>query len=176
MLNSGQFIQVAGDKNCSVLDLLSPFWRSVAVTVVKDLLVRPQKAQYLADLLGMSVNQFLLHTQSETLPYLVLTKRKDILQRIATSRKTNVQDMCIQPRRHLAFILALLLRQDSMDTEKYVMDLLCHASSGFFESDFSTLVMLEPVVIACELLKSASDEDKKGKQKVLKSRKNLYNA
>lgn len=151
---------------CSVLDLLSPFWRSVAVTIVKDLQVRPQKAQYLADLLGMSVNQFLLHTQSETLPFLVLTKKKEILQRIAKARNTNVQDMCVQPRRHLAFIVALLLRQDTPNAEKYVMDLLCHASSGFSESDFSTLVMLEPVVIACELLKCASDEDKEGKRKV----------
>ena len=146
------------------------------MTVVKDLLGRPQKAQYLSDLLGMSVNQFLLHTQSETLPYLVLTKKKDILQRIATARKTNVQDMCVQPRRHLAFILALLLRQDSTNTEKYVMDLLCHASSGFVESDFSTLVMLEPVVIACELLKSASDEDNESRPKVAKSLTLLYNA
>ncbi len=148
---------------------MRPFWRSISVTVVKSLHTRPQMAQNLTDILGMSVNQFLLLTQAETLPYLVLMRRQDLLSRIASARGTTVHNTCTQPRRNLAAILALLLSQPSPDVEQTTHEFLCQAAPGFGKDDLSTWIRLEPVMIACEMLKTAGDEDESNKKRVRKS-------
>lgn len=148
---------------------MRPFWRSIGIIVIKDLQTRPQKAQQLADLLEISVNQMLLLTQAETLPYLVLMKKKDILQRIARARgpSISVHDICLHPQRNLVAILALLLRQPSANIEKTAMDYLCEVAPAFREqNDLSGLVGTEPFLIACDLLKAASDEGEPRKAQV----------
>ncbi|KAF2473193.1 uncharacterized protein BDR25DRAFT_257421, partial [Lindgomyces ingoldianus] len=142
------------------VELLRPFWRSIGFAVIKDLHNKPQKAQQLADLTEQSVNSMLLSTQTETLPYLVLTKRKDILQRIATARGTSVQEICTQPRRNLAAILALLLCQPVEDVERSAIEALVAIAPGFQDKnhDLSTWIKVEPVLVACEVLKSAADQ------------------
>lgn len=161
-------MSIAEANEQELVELLKPFWRSVGVVVVKDLFKCPQKAQSLADLLSMSVNQLLLLTQTDTLPFLVLTKRKDIIARIASARgrDTSVQDVCMQPRRNLATILALLLRQPSPNVEKTAMEFLAEAAPSFREGDLSSLVEIEPIFTACEILKAAADEDEDGKATV----------
>lgn len=169
--NALQLLSIADTTEQELVDLLRPFWRSVGVVVVKDLITRPQKAQILADLLGMSVNQLLLLTQTDTLPFLVLTKRKDIISRIASARgqDVSVQDVCMQPRRNLAAILALLLRQPSPDVETTAMEFLAEAAPAFRESDLSGLVEIEPIFTACEILKAAADEDEANKPTIYKA-------
>ncbi|KAF2813925.1 protein kinase rad3 [Mytilinidion resinicola] len=159
---------LADSFNQKPTDMLRPFWRSIGPTVIKDLQTRPQKAQQLSELLGMSVNQMLLMTQTETLPYLVLTKKKDVLQRIASARGTSIQDVCTQPRKNLAAILALLLRQQSPDVEKSAMDTLVEIAPAFQENDndLSSWIKLEPILVACELLKAAAEEDESKKPQV----------
>ncbi|OCK82203.1 hypothetical protein K432DRAFT_473031 [Lepidopterella palustris CBS 459.81] len=153
--------------NKTPLDLLRPFWRNIGITVIQDLQTRPQKAQQLCDLLGLSVNQLLVMTQTETVPYLVLTKKRGVLQRITTAcaiaeRRPNmqIQDLCTQPR-NLAAILALLLYQSSGDVEKTAMDTLVEVAPAFQENgnDLSSWVKLEPVLVACELLKALAEQD-----------------
>jgi serine/threonine-protein kinase ATR len=142
------------------MELLRPFWRSIGFAVIKDIHNKPQKAQQLSDLTEQSVNNLLLLTHTDTLPHLVLTKRKDILERIATARGTSIQDICTQPRRNLAGILALLLCQPVADVEKSAMDALVAVAPAFQENgnDLSSWVKLEPVMVACEVLKSAADQ------------------
>ncbi|KAF2791318.1 hypothetical protein K505DRAFT_376871 [Melanomma pulvis-pyrius CBS 109.77] len=142
------------------MELLRPFWRSIGFAVIKDIHNKPQKAQQLSDLTEQSVNSLLLLTHTDTLPHLVLTKRKDILERIATARGTSIQDICTQPRRNLAGILALLLCQPVADLEKSAMDALVAVAPAFRENgnDLSSWVKLEPVMVACEVLKSAADQ------------------
>jgi serine/threonine-protein kinase ATR len=154
--------------NKSIADLLKPYWRNIAVTVVKDLQSRPQKAQQLAELLRMSVNQMLLLTQFDTIPYLVLTKRKDVLQRIASARNppTSVKDIITHPKRTFAAVLALLLRQQSTDLEEAVMDILRDSAPEFAEIDLQGLVNTDPPLIAFELLKATADADESMKNKV----------
>lgn len=103
----------------------------------------------------------LLMTQTETLPHLVLTKRKDVLQRIATARGTSIQDICTQPRRNLACILALLLCQGVPHVEESAMEALAAVAPAFHENDnnLASWIKLEPVLVACELLKSAAEEN-----------------
>ncbi|KAF2267881.1 hypothetical protein CC78DRAFT_565700 [Lojkania enalia] len=141
-------------------ELFRPYWTSIGFAVIKDIHNKPQKAQLLSDLTEQSVTSLLLSTHSETLPHLVLTKRKDVLQRIATSRGTSILDVCVQPRRNLAGILGLLLCQAVSDVEKSAMDALLSASSAFAENgnDLSDWVKVEPVLIACEILKLAADQ------------------
>ncbi|KAF1987090.1 hypothetical protein K402DRAFT_463189 [Aulographum hederae CBS 113979] len=151
-----ELLRLADDFSCSPADLFKPFWRSIAVVVVRDLHTRPQKAQQLCDLMGVSVNQMLLDTQAETIPYLILTKKKDVLHRIAAAQGKDIHDICMKPRKHLASILAILLSQRMEDIEQATMDLLCEAAPGFRETDLASLVKLEPILTACELLKAAS--------------------
>jgi serine/threonine-protein kinase ATR len=146
---------------------MSPFWRSIAVTVVKNLNSKPQMAQNVADLIGISVNQFLVLTQTDTLPYLVLKKHHDLLSRIASARGTTIRNTCTQPRKNLARILALLLLQPWPDLERMTMEYLCAAATGFSEDNIATWVQLEPVMIACEMLKAAGDEETGKKPEVL---------
>jgi serine/threonine-protein kinase ATR len=145
--------------------MLRPFWKTIGMRIINDLEKRPQKAQQLSELLGMSVNAMLLTTQTETLPYLVLSKKKDVLKRIAAARGTSIQDVCTQPRKNLAAILALLLCQQSKgerpaEVEKNAMETLVQIAPAFQENDndLSSWIKLEPILVACELLKAAAEE------------------
>lgn len=152
----------------NVLNLLRPYWGSIGFAVAKDLHNKPQKAQQLSDLTEQSVSALLLSAQSEILPRLVLTKRKDILQRIATARGTSIQDVCTQPRRNLAGILALLLCQTGPDVEKSAMETLTAIAPAFQQQnyDLSSWVKLDPVLVACEILKTASDQHESRRKQV----------
>lgn len=142
------------------VDMFQPFWRSVAVSVVQDLSVKPQKTQQLCDILGMGVNTFLVHTQRETLPTLVLTKKKDIVQRIAGARTngSTAKDVCMQPRSNLASILTLLLVQPWADPEDTALACLTEIAPEFQNTDMAGLVKLDPVLVACEMLKYCGEE------------------
>ncbi|KAF2843387.1 hypothetical protein M501DRAFT_994296 [Patellaria atrata CBS 101060] len=151
------------------LEMLQPFWRTIGISVLRDLFSRPQKAQQLSELLGMSVNSLLGISLTDTLPLLVLMKRKDVLKRMAAARgpKAEIQDVCMQPRRNLAAILSLLLLQHSASTaELCAMETLREIAPAFSETDLPTLVKLEPILIACELLKASADEDSSKKRRV----------
>src|SRR4051794_6909331 len=108
----------------SCAGLFRPFWRSIGYSVIKDLHSNPQKAQLLSDLTEQSVTNLLLSTQLETLPHLVLAKRKDILGRIALTRGISAREVCLQPRKNLAAILGLLLCQPVANVEQNAVDAL----------------------------------------------------
>ena len=116
----------------------------------------------------MSVSHFLLLTQRDTVPFLVLTKKKDILQRIASARsaETSIQDICLQPPANLAAVISTLLYQSSGDVEGNATRCLAEVAPGFQSSDLGSLVRSNPVLIACEMLKTAGDEDASNASKV----------
>lgn len=152
----------------SPAELFKPYWGIIGVTVTKDLQRCPQKAQQLADLLRMSVNQLLLLTQFDTIPFLVLAKRKDILSRIASARNppASVRDIITYPKKTFAAVLALLLRQQSGDIENAVMALLQESAPEFADLDLQSLVNTDPPLIAFELLKATADADELTKNNV----------
>lgn len=151
----------------NAIELLDPFWRVTGVTVVKDLLTRPQKIQQLADLLGWHVNRLLLHVETEVLPWLVLEKKQDILLRFARARggKTSVSDVCIH-RRNLPAILAAIVVQHPEDIEAAISSCLGHASSDFHDKDPVEFLKAETIAVASELLKVAGDKDSIDREKV----------
>ena len=152
--------KLAVAKGQSAEELFRPFWSSIAVSVVQDLQSRPQKTQQLCDLLGIDVNRFLVQTQQETVPALVWTKTKDILQRIATARGngTSIHDLCLQPRTNLAATLVLLLAQPGADVEEAAAVCLAEVSPDFRGRDISDFVKIDPTLIACYMLKFIGDQ------------------
>lgn len=151
--------------------LLKPFWRNISFEVFKDLHNRPQKAQQLSDLLETNIDQLLILTQTELLPYLVLTKKRDILERVAAARNTNVQDVCVQPKANMASILTILFLHsaddiENEDMENSAMDLLCESVPEFQSTDLQTLIKQDPTLIAFNILKAAAVEEGSKKQRV----------
>jgi len=140
------------------MKLFAPYWGTVAVAVVQDLPRRPQVAHQISDLLGMSVSDFLSLTQVHTIPFFVLTKKQDVLQRIADACGQSIMVLC-REHNNLAAILSNILLQGSSDVESLVMSLLNAVSKEFSSVDCAELLKSEPQATATELLKSAGEDD-----------------
>jgi serine/threonine-protein kinase ATR len=145
--------------------LFSPFWDTIAVNAVKDLLIRPQTAQLMSDLMEISVPDLLVLTQSHTLPWLVMHKKTDIIKRISQARKDN-DDLEICITQNLVPILAILMVQNVPTTEAYIMQTLRAISPGFKEFDVSDLLRTEPANLALCLLRAAAEADDAHKSRV----------
>ncbi|KAL2019577.1 hypothetical protein VTK56DRAFT_9474 [Thermocarpiscus australiensis] len=137
--------------------LFQPFWASLAFSVVKDLVSKPQTARMVADLLQMSVSELLIMLQKHALPWLVLTKKREVIQKIAEARgETETWQPCLDPA-NLPSILALLLAQDAPDIAGHAMSLLTHVSSHFDRFELVELLRTDPHMIALELLKAGAE-------------------
>ena len=147
------------------MKLFAPYWRTIAITVVQDLHRRPQIAQQMSDLLAMSVSDFLSMTQVYTVPHFVLTKKKDVLQRIADACGQSIMALC-REHNNLAAILSCVLLQTSSDVESLVMNLLNAVSPEFGNVDCAELLRSEPQATASELLRAAGESDEVRKAKV----------
>lgn len=147
------------------MKLFAPYWRTVAVTVVQDLQRRPQIAQQLSDILAMSVPEFLSSTQFYTMPFFVLTKKQEILQRIADACGQSIMVLC-REHNNLASVLSNILLQSSSDVENLVMSLLNAVSPEFNNVDCSELLKSEPQATATELLKFAGEDDEGKRSKL----------
>lgn len=165
--NDVQLQKLSGHSSFAAMRLFTPYWRTIAITVVKDLQTRPQIAQQLSDLLVMSVPEFLVLTQTFTIPYLILTKRRDILQRIAQARggDCSLWTLCTDTT-NMAATLAYLLIQPSTDIERMIIALLTEITPEFSNVDLAELAKAEPITIATELLKTAAEDDEVTRPKV----------
>jgi serine/threonine-protein kinase ATR len=149
------------------VELFKPFWRSIAPEVVKDLFTCPQRAQLLSDVLELKygVEEFLTLTESDTVPFLVLTKGIAPLQRIAQARKVNnVQSLIVESPRTLAAVVSRLL-QESGDNDQAANALLQDVAPEL-NRRLGDLARIEPILSACEILKSAGDFHETQKPKV----------
>ncbi len=120
----------------------------------------------MADLLGMSVSEFLVLTQSHTVPWLVLNRQVVVIKRIAEARREAEEwKICTDPMNWCP-ILALLLVQNVPDLESFVMGQLKEVSSRFKEFDLADLIRIEPASTALCLLKAAGEADDGKKSRV----------
>jgi serine/threonine-protein kinase ATR len=159
--------RLASELHRKPIDLFRPFWRSVAPDVVKDLISCPQKAQQLSEFVGLTggVDELLVLTQAETVPFLVLTKNHAILKRIMLARKSKqLQELIMEPPRNLAGVLSRLL-VESGDTEHAAAALLQDAAPNL-RNKFVEVVKIDPILTACEILKAAGESDEKNRSKV----------
>ena len=145
--------------------LFAPYWRTIATAVVNDLMRRPQVVQQMADLLAVTVADLLVFTQAYTIPYLVLTKKRDILQRIADSAGRSTKQLCMD-HSNLAATLACILLQESDDMEGLIIALFSSISPEFAKIHYTDLLKAEQPLTAAELLKSTLDDDGTSKPKV----------
>ncbi|CAN9100906.1 unnamed protein product [Alternaria alternata] len=153
---------IAKGYSMDTMQLLSPYWKVIGFSVIKDIVNQPQKAQQLADLTEQSVRQLLVQTQADTLPHLVLSKRRDIIEKIAQARKASVIDVLTHPRANLARILALLLSQPVAEVEQTAMETLAAIEPAIRDGSNNKLeswVALDITGVAIEILKLAADQE-----------------
>ena len=113
----------------------------------------------------MSVSGFLSMTQVHTVPFFVLTKKQDVLQRIADACGQSIMVLC-REHNNLAAILSCVLLRTSSDVEILVMALLNAVSPEFCNVDCAELLKSEPQSTASELLRAAGENDEIKRPKV----------
>ena len=155
------------------MKLFAPYWRTIAVKVVQDIHRRPQVAQQISDLLAISVSSFLSMTQVYTVPFFVLTKKQDVLQRIADACGQSIMVLC-REHNNLAAILSCVLLRTSTDVEDLIMTLLNAVSPEFGNVDCPDLLKSEPQSTASELLKAAGENDEVKRAKVDQTPRRIY--
>ncbi|KAI9640177.1 serine/threonine-protein kinase M1 [Ciborinia camelliae] len=145
--------------------LFSPFWDSVAIAAVKDLLSRPQTSQLMADLLEITVSEFLILTQAYTLPWLVLWRDGKTIKKIAQARNEESWRVCTD-NANIVHIMALLLIQDVQNIENHTMSVLKCVSSDFEKRglDFAFLLKMDPSSTFLHLLKVAGHAEDNSKK------------
>ncbi|KAH7316595.1 hypothetical protein B0I35DRAFT_354216 [Stachybotrys elegans] len=151
-----ELLNLAEARNTTPRRLFEPFWRNLAYMVTKDLVHRPQRTRAIADLLQVTINELLLLIQTHALPWLVLDRKKDVIQKIADARQeTEIQTLMDGP--NIAAILALLLMQEAENVEAFTKSRLDEISSHFHPHKLVDLIQGERVQIALELLKASGD-------------------
>lgn len=161
-----ELVKLAESLGTTPRRLFDPYWRSLAYLATKDMIRRPQCSRALAELLQWSVNELLLHIQTHALPWLVLDKKKDIVQKIAEARQEREVWRPLMDGMNLAATLSLLLVQDTEDLESFVKSRLNGISPHFHAQPLLDLLQSEPVLIVMELLKAAGDADQSRKRLV----------
>ena len=163
LANDLQIFRLAEYKELPLVRLMTPYWRLIAIAVVKDLHVRPQTVQLLSEMLGMSVDEFLVLTQAFTISHLVLDKKHDILRRIALARGDG--NKLWYDKENISSTVAFLFLQESLDIQA-ILDILRQASDRFEHVTPTDLVEIELISTSCELLKTAGDLDDNNRSKV----------
>jgi serine/threonine-protein kinase ATR len=161
-------MKLASAKDLTPERLFNPFWDDVAIAAVKDLLVRPQTTQLMADILGISVTEFLLLTQSSTLPHLVLSGQIDVIWRITQARGDDENlRTCMEPS-NFSPILALLISQNIPDIEALTTSVLRAVSPLFKEQDmdFTDWMRTDAAGLGLRLLKVAGQVPENMKSRV----------
>ncbi|KAL2883978.1 serine/threonine-protein kinase M1 [Colletotrichum sp. CLE4] len=149
--------------------LFEPFWRNLAYFAVKDMQARPQICRAIADLLQISVTEFLLLIQTHALPWLVLMKKKEVIQKIAEARGERDIWVPILDAANAGPIIALLLIQDVRNIEQFVMSRLVEVSSHLETFTVVELVQSEVCSIALELFKAAGEADEARKPRIIEA-------
>ncbi|KAG5983170.1 hypothetical protein E4U55_000604 [Claviceps digitariae] len=154
-----ELLNLAEARSTTPRRLFEPFWKSLAYMATKDMIQRPQRSRAMAELLQISVNELLLLIQTHALPWLVLDKQQDVIQRIAEARQDNDPSNLIMDAPNLASTLALLLVQDTDNIEEFTKSRLDQVSPNFLNVSLLEMFQTEPVVTTLELLKAAVNAD-----------------
>lgn len=161
-----ELLNLAESRRTTPRRLLEPYWKSLGYMTTKDMVHRPQRSRAIAELLQISVSDLLLLIQTHALPWLVLDKRKDVIQKIADARQETGLWQPLLDNANLAAILSLLMMQEPDNTEEFVKSRLEEISPHFTPHSIIDMIQIEPVLIVIELLKASADADAERKQSV----------
>ncbi|KAL6794711.1 hypothetical protein GGI42DRAFT_345653 [Trichoderma sp. SZMC 28013] len=164
-----ELLSLAEARRSTPRRLFEPFWKSLAYMATKDIVQRPQRSRAIAELLQISVNELLLLIQSHALPWLVLDKRKDVIQKIAEARQETEIWRPLMDSPNTASVLSLLMMQESDNIEEFVKSSLDEISPHFHALSLADIIQSEPVLTAIELLKAAADADAPRKRQIQKA-------
>ncbi|KAF4947550.1 hypothetical protein FGADI_10333 [Fusarium gaditjirri] len=164
-----ELLNLADARRVTPRRLFEPFWPNLAYMTTKDMVQRPQMSRAIAELLQVSVNELLLLIQTHALPWLVLDKQKDVIQKIAEARQESEVWLPLIDPANLAATLALLLIQDTDDIASFATSRLNELSTHFQTEPLVNLLQVEPVLTVIELLKAAGDADETKKAPVRKA-------
>ncbi|KAF9765646.1 hypothetical protein IL306_002066 [Fusarium sp. DS 682] len=164
-----ELLNLADARRVTPRRLFEPFWPNLAYMTTKDMVQRPQMSRTIAELLQVSVNELLLLIQTHALPWLVLDKQKDVIQKIAEARQESEVWLPLIDPANLAATLALLLVQDTDDIASFAKSRLDELSTHFQTEPLINLLQVEPVLTVIELLKAAGDADESKKAPVRKA-------
>ncbi|KAF5636368.1 UVSB PI-3 kinase [Fusarium tjaetaba] len=164
-----ELLNLADARRVTPRRLFEPFWPNLAYMTTKDMVQRPQMSRTIAELLQVSVNELLLLIQTHALPWLVLDKQKDVIQKIAEARQESEVWLPLIDPANLAATLALLLVQDTDDIAGFAKSRLEELSTHFQTEPLVNLLQVEPVLTVIELLKAAGDADETKKAPVRKA-------
>ena len=161
-----ELLNLAEARRVTPRRLFEPFWPNLAYMATRDMVQRPQMSRTIAELLQVSVNELLLLIQTHALPWLVLDKQKDVIQKIAEARQEAEIWLPLIDPANLAATLALLLIQDTEDIAAFAKSRLDELSAHFETETLVSLLQVEPVLTVMELLKAAGDSDESKKAPV----------
>ncbi|KAF4435407.1 putative UVSB PI-3 kinase [Fusarium austroafricanum] len=164
-----ELLNLADARRVTPRRLFEPFWPNLAYMATKDMVQRPQMSRNIAELLQVSVNELLLLIQTHALPWLVLDKQKDVIQKIAEARQESEIWLPLIDPANLAATVALLLIQDTEDIAGFAKSRLDELSTHFQTEPLVNLLQVEPVLTVIELLKAAGDTDESRKAPVRKA-------
>lgn len=148
---------IAIARGTTTTELFTPFWRGLAHLAVKDVVTQPKITGLVAELLGITVNEFLVKVQSCALPWLILQGKKDAVERIAGARKHGNAHSAIVDTTNCGPILALLLVQPVEDVAAFTMAKLSEVSTHFASMEFPQLARSELTQIVLEVFKLAAE-------------------
>lgn len=161
-----EILSLAGARRTSPRQLFAPFWTTLGFSAVKDLTSKPQTSEMVSKLLQISVPDLLRLVQIHALPWLILTKKREVIQKIAEARGEKEIWMPCVDGPNLGAIFALLLVQDVPNVEEYCMSLFRHVSPHFARFTLVELLASEPTLTALELFKACGDADEVRKPRV----------
>lgn len=161
-----ELLSLAESRRTTPRRLLEPYWKSLGYMATKDMVHRPQQSRAIAELLQISVNDLLLLIQTHALPWLVLDKRNDVIQKIADARQEPGIWQPLLDNANLAAILSLLMIQEPDNIETFIKSRLEEISPHFRPHSIIDMIQIEPVLIVIELLKAAAEADDERKQSV----------
>ncbi|KAK1990998.1 phosphatidylinositol 3 [Colletotrichum falcatum] len=164
-----EILSLAAALNKTPRRLFEPFWRNLAYFAVKDMISRPQMTRAIADLLQISVTDFLLLVQTHAMPWLVLMRKKDVIQKIAEARGERDIWVPILDTANAGPILALLLVQEAPNVEQFVMSRLIEVASHLESFSLVELMQAEVVTIVLELFKAAGEADEVRKPRIIEA-------
>lgn len=167
-----EILAVADARRVIPRQLFASFWRTLGITAIKDLVSKPQTSKMVAELLHTSVPVLLRLVQTHALPWLVLTKKKEVIQKIAEARGEKETWEALIDGHNLGATLALLLVQDVPNLPDYCMTLFRLVSPHFDDFSLVDLLASEPTLTALELFKACGDADDARKPRV--SRKLVF--
>ncbi|KAL5628224.1 hypothetical protein BROUX41_002972 [Berkeleyomyces rouxiae] len=153
---------LAQTRGRSTLKMFEPFWKYLSYVVVQNFATDHQRGVKVAELLGIDLAELLGLVQRHALPWLVVESNITTIKAIAAATSKEVTPL-LMSKGNLPPILALLLVNNTENTESAVMDHLCRVGEEFKNSDLMALIRSELVPTIHELFKHAAtrDEDKR---------------